>query len=303
MQNIDDMRPASWDEYIGQEALKRRLSIHIRAAKDANRPLEHLLLIAPPGSGKTTLAVIIATELEDPLETMTMPVKTDVLANIIKQHHGILLLDELHRSTPRQQEDLLPLLEFGYIQNSRGKKIFADFLTIVGATTEPQKVIAPLYDRFAIKPDYDEYTPDEMTAILSGMAVKSHVELLPEEATTLALATGGSPRVARQLVLAARDLYVTDPMATPEDVLALVRIEPDGLTEQHLKYLRTLRTLGGLAGLRPICNHMRLNDAIVNELERLLVKNNLIEFSGQGRELTDVGIVRTSPARTHRRNR
>lgn len=295
MQNVDHLRPSTWDEYVGQGPLKKRLEVHIQACLAENRPLEHVLLCGPPGAGKTTLAQIIATRLGDPLEVLTMPVKLSTLISIVRQHQGVLLLDEIHRGTHKEQEDLLPLLEFGYLQTKSGRKVYADFLTVVGATTEPQKIIPPLYDRFPIRPDFDDYTDQELSEIVENMGNKGGIELNAEALEVFGQAAGGSPRVARQLVLASRDLKIVHPDAGPDEVLLLVRVQADGLSEQHIRYLNALLDLGGTAGIKPLSNILRLNENVITELERLLLARKMIEFTAQGRELTEIGMRRIQP--------
>src|SRR5690606_40903849 len=131
----------SWDEYIGQEKLKERLQIHIQAALDRMEPLEDVLLIGVLGCGKSTLAALIASELETEFETFMMPVKPTILKRIVMDYECVVLFNEVHRLPPRQQEDLLPLIQDGYLQLDNGAKIEKGALTVVAATTEPEKII------------------------------------------------------------------------------------------------------------------------------------------------------------------
>jgi holliday junction DNA helicase RuvB len=292
----DTLRALSFDEYVGQEPLKRRLAVHIQAAVADQRMLDHVLLAGPPGYGKTSVAQIIARDLGDPFACLTMPVKPVALASLLRQWGGgILLLDEIHRASASQQEDLLNLLQDGYLQTPSGRRVEVQHLTIIGATTEPDKIIAPLYDRFPIKPTFVDYSDDEMADIVMGMADKVGLELDPAYALALGQASGGIPRNARQLVLATRDLYIStgrDPIIA--DVLELCGTESDGLSAGHVEYLRHLADLGGHAGLQILATMLRLHPSIVCELERLLVKRQLVMYSSVGRELTELGFRRVA---------
>jgi holliday junction DNA helicase RuvB len=289
----DELRPTTWSEYVGQHELKRKLSIHINAAKQAARMPEHILLCAGPGYGKTSIAQIIAAELNENLEMVTMPVTTSALAAIVRTFEGVLLLDEIHRASPKQQEDLLPLLEFGYVQTPGYKRIEAGDLTIIGATTEEDKLIEPLLDRFSIKPSYAEYTDDEMAIILTGMCDKVDIDISDEMARALAPAAAGSPRRCRQFALALRDLadsgYAPEP--STQQVLDLCGVAFDGLSDAHIRYMETLAALGGAKGLQVLCSLLRQNQHTVMNLERDLLKRGLLQIEGC-RELTRAGFNR-----------
>lgn len=287
----DILRATSWDAYIGQPDLKKRLDVQIRAAKTSGRVLPHNLLIGPSGYGKTTIANIIADQVGDPFLSITAPVKLRTLAHMLREFvYGVLFIDEIHRYTPAEQEDLLPLLADGYLEiNSR--KIFAN-LTVIGASTEPQRIIKPLWGRFDYKPRFVDYTDEEMGLIVAGMGKKIGLHIRKGTAEKLGVATGGTPRVARALVLAARDLFGDDATITDEqfpDILWQAGMDPDGLEENHLAYLQVVAGLGGQAGLKNIVSMLGLPQSIVEELERLLLKKKYLLLEPTGRQLTTAG--------------
>lgn len=295
----DTMRPNSLSEYIGQTHTINELKVRAQAAKTQGRTLDHVLLCGPTGSGKTSLAILIAILMNGEYLEYTMPITPKIMQTAVgmfpinPNKPGILFLDEIHRLTPKQQEDLMPLIEFGYLQGTNGKKIESRNLTIIGATTEPQKMIAPLWDKFPIKPSWEPYTDEEMAKIVVGMARKSSVIVSEDDAMVLGKAACGIPRKVRQFILAMRDITATSTHnATATEALLFCRTEVDGLTTQHLNYLQTLQKLGGTSGLKLMSNLLSLNESVIVDLERLLYQNGLVEPTSSGRTLTTEGMRR-----------
>lgn len=288
----DFYRPTEWDDYVGQPKLKTQLDIAIKSAINRGATMDHVLLCGPPGCGKTTISAIIAEQLNVPFLSFVMPIKPNVLKKVVSSFYGVVLFDELHRMSTKEQEEYLPLVEDGYLQMPNGGRITNDNLVIVGATTERDKIIEPLYDRFIIKPTFEEYTDEDMADILRGMAGSMDMDFTEAQALALARATAGVPRQAKTLVGAARDLaastgWETNP--TIEDVLNHCRITPDGLQEEHLNYLTIVQNCGGTAGLQVITTHLQLPKSVVMHLEKLLLKRGLIQLTKGGRELTSQG--------------
>lgn len=280
------LRPKTWSEYVGQDSLRERLQLHAEAAVKAHRRMDHVLLIGPPGSGKTTLSAVIAQSMNVPFKSYMWPLEFDTLQQIVSSGSGVVLLDEIHRGTPARQEWLLPLIEDDYIQLKNGARIQAGGrLTIVGATTEPDRVITPLFDRFPIKPAFDDYSDDEMAQIVTRMAQISGATLDSKMALELGKATGGVPRNAESFITTLRDMQEKGVSDTTAEVLRICRVRADGLTQDHQDYLATLRQMGGTAGLRMVATHMRKPEPYVRDLERLLVKKGLIRYGERGRVL------------------
>lgn len=284
--NYDPFGVKTWDEFVGQAKLKERLRTHIDAALSRDEVIDHTLLLAPPGSGKTTLAKLIAYENNVPFESFMMPIKPAVLRRIVQTMEGVILLDEVHRLPRSQQENLLPLIQDGYIQLDNGAQIEASpMLKVIAATTEPDKVITPLIDRFPIRPHFEEYTDDELAEIVNRMAWRNAIELTDEQARIYGAATGGVPRNAKQVVVMMRDMNQTD----PDTVLPMVGLTRDGLNQMHIGYLQALYDVGHIAGLEVISSYLKLPKATIIDLERLLVRRKFIEYSPSGRQLTVLG--------------
>lgn len=283
----DPLRPDNWDEFIGQEALKDRLIKNIDAAvADGNRPPAHTLLFAGPGTGKTTLARLIARRLDVPLQVFTCPVDFQVIQRLLVEGFtGVLFLDEIHRLSKREQEDYLTLLHDGYME-FRGEKYQVGWLMVIGATTDRKEIIATLRDRFPYKPEFDPYTDEEIAQIVQSMALRTGFDMDDKVAVTLARACGGTPRRARDFVFAARDLRILNGgEPTAEEILDHLRIDPDGLGVEHWKYLTALKKLGTKAGLAPIAAYLNEDPKVVVQTERALIEQGLIRLTGSGREM------------------
>lgn len=284
---LDALRPRNFDEYIGQPVLKNRLVVAVQSALARNQPLGHVLLFGPPGTGKTSLAEVITQRLGQPMVVMTRPgTEKDLLAALYQLEQGVLFIDEIHRWPRASQECLLTLLEDGYVDTKWGQEDFPN-VTVIAATTEREKVIAPVRDRFPIRPEWEPYTDNEMALIVKGIAHRADMELPDDMAMAFGRAGGGVPRNARSLVLAARDLYCAlNTVPTIEEVLAFCQIGADGLTKPHMDYLRYLADLGGQAGLTTMAARLRMHVAAVTDIERLLVDRRLIGYEPAGRTLT-----------------
>lgn len=289
----DVLQATTWDEFIGQTAMKQRLSTWIGAAVAQHRMLEHVLLAGPPGFGKTTLATIIADSVGDPIEKLIMPMQPVAFAAFLRGFAGgVLLLDEIHACSKSEQEALLGFLDTGTYRLANGRRLHIDHLTIVGATTEPEKLIKPLVDRFPFRPSFADYSDDDMGTIVLSMAEKLGVDLDVDTAITLGQAAGGTPRNARRLVFAARDLTCNGRTASAEAIFDLCDVQPDGLTALHMEYMTQLADLDGIAGLKTLGTMLGQHASVLNDVERLLLKRKLISLQPGGRELTMTGYTR-----------
>lgn len=285
------LRPVNWDSYIGQQDIKNRLQVQIQAAKERGERLGHILLIGPAGSGKSSLGALIAEAMGvEFLSIMITPTfNPDVISRRILEADRdlVILLDEIHLLPRRHQHVLYSILEDNVISFSNGKSVPIEHaVTIIAATTEPQDLTKSLFDRFDIHHLFSDYSDEEMADIVAGFADQLGLYLTDEECEALGRASAGTPRQARKLVLAARDLGDAD----PQRVFELCGITEDGLTEDHVSYLRTLHALGGTAGIDNLASHSGRPKEVILDAEKLLVKRRFIEIAKKGRTLMMPGL-------------
>lgn len=289
----DTLRPETWDQYVGQPRLKRELEIRIDSALADDRPMDDTLLCAPPGYGKTALAEMIAERLDSPLLLVNMPLTRKALVRIVNSHAGVLAIDEIHDgAATRDGMALLPLLEFR-IAYDNGKPIEAGWLTIIGMTSERQKLPPALVDRFKVQPNFEDYSDADMGLIVKGMGAKAGLKISDEACQQLGIAAAGTPRQAGRLVLGYRDMANhLGRKPTPDEVLHLCAVEWDGITQAQLRYLTNLDKLGGTKGVDVLAALQDLNKAEIHQMEKLLVDRGLITFTDNGRSLTSEGTER-----------
>lgn len=296
----------TWDTYVGQESLKKRLKISILSAKRRGERLDHVLLESGmPGVGKTTMARLIAGELGVHLEELVPPFKAEDVANISERldDGDVLFIDEVHKladSGKRGTEIMLKLLEDGTVQVG-GETIQLPNVTIICATTDADKLPETVLDRFKIRPHFDRYTLENMEAITGVFATRHGVKFSKPLTRTIASASRFTPRVIEGFILAARDLEaVNEAEPTPEELLEFEGCTRDGLTLQHQAYLTSLleqkrHRRGELvceAGETLLCNLLRETRPGVQRLERYLMELGYVERTNSGRALTREGIAR-----------
>ena len=303
------LRPRYLTEYIGQEKTKSNLKVYIDAAKFRGDTLDHVLFYGPPGLGKTTLAGIIANEMGTNLKVTSGPAieKPGEMAAILNnlETGDILFVDEIHRLNRQVEEVLYPAMEdfaidiiIGKGAASRSIRLDLPHFTLVGATTRPGMLTAPLRDRFGVIDHLEYYTPEELYEIIIRSADLLDVEIDNEGAMQLARRSRGTPRLANRLLKRVRDFAQVryDGVITGEvarDALDLLDVDQYGLEMLDRKILETMITKfdGGPVGLDTLAATIGEDSGTIEDVyEPYLLMNGFITRTPRGRMVTPLAI-------------
>lgn len=299
------LRPASWDEYVGQESVKNNLHILISAAKERSNPPEHILFYGPPGLGKTTLAHLIARELGGALRSTSGPAIErvgDLAALLTNMGSGdILFIDEIHRLSRSIEEVLYPAMESGVLNIIIGKGPSARTIelplppfTLVAATTRVADLSAPLRSRFSggtFRLEF--YSEDDIAKIVRRSAKILGVDIEEGGVREIAKRSRATPRTANYLLKRARDYAQLKraPLSGQmvNDSLGMLEVDALGLTPLDRKLLTVLieRFNGGPAGVNALAAALAEEPTTVSEVhEPFLLQLGLIERTQRGRVAT-----------------
>ncbi len=299
------LRPTHLGEYIGQKKIKDTLRVYMKAALKRREALDHILLSGPPGTGKTTLSFIVANEMGAEFKSTAAPIiekAGDLAAQLTNLEEGdVLFIDEIHRLNPAIEEVLYPAMEdyqldimIGQGTAARSIKLELPKFTLIGATTRPGMITAPLRGRFGIVYNLDFYSVDDLQTIVERSAGILEVEIDETGARQIAKRSRGTPRIANRLLRRVRDFAevdydgrITEEVA--KDALNRMEVDVFGLDETDRKLLLTIieKFDGGPVGLGTISAAIsEEKDSIETIIEPYLIQIGFLNRTPRGRMAT-----------------
>jgi Holliday junction DNA helicase RuvB len=312
------LRPLSFDDFAGQEQILENLKVFVQAANQRNEALDHTLFHGPPGLGKTTLANILANELQVGIKITSGPVldKPGDLAGLLTnlEERDVLFIDEIHRLSPIVEEYLYSAMEDFKIDimiesgpNARTVQINLNPFTLIGATTRSGLLTAPMRARFGISSRLQYYTTELLTTIVERSATILKMPISIEAAIEIAGRSRGTPRIANALLRRVRDFAQIKGNGTIDIEIAryalkALNVDAHGLDEMDNKILNTIidKFKGGPVGLSTLATAVSESSETIEEVyEPFLIQEGFIMRTPRGREVTEKAYKHLGKVRTN----
>ena len=302
--------PTSFDEYLGQKQLKEKLTVYIKAAKMREEALDHLLFFGPPGLGKTTLARVIANELDVPIKVTSAPALersgdlVALLSNLAPRE--VFFIDEIHRLPKNVEEILYSAMEQFFVDiiigqgaGAKSMRLPISPFTLIGATTKTGMISGPLQTRFGIFERLDFYTPEELAEIVMQNADVLGVPILPEAAMCIGKRARGTPRIVKRILRRVRDYaqvhkHALVDLTVVNQALQFLDIDEDGLTKLDRSLLtHIIKDFGGgPVGLETLAAMTGEDKETIEDVcEPFLIRKGLLQKTPRGRQVPARKIV------------
>jgi Holliday junction DNA helicase RuvB len=297
-------QPSTFDDYLGQKEVKEKLKVYVKACKLRDEPLDHLLLFGPPGLGKTTLAKVMAQELEVSIKITSAPViersgdLVAILSNLAPKE--ILFIDEIHRLPKPVEEILYSAMEnycvdmiVGQGAGAKSIRLPLNPFTLIGATTKTALLSGPLQTRFGIVERLDFYVPKDLSEIVIQNSKFYNIPILPEAALAIGRRARGTPRIAKRLLRRVRDFaQVYKHRAIDKEVvlhaMKFLNIDEDGLTKLDRQFLiHVIKDFdGGPVGIETLAAMTGEDRETLEDFcEPFLIRQGFVQKTPRGRQI------------------